>query len=383
LREAGRIVAFVLTVALVGVAVGGVITFLARSSDAAESGGLLDLPEDSAPSKAILGFYLEARSDALAKPAGGDDSLVAFVIEPGETVPHIASRLEREGLISDSDLFRRYLQYHDLDSGIEAGEFVLRQTMTIPEVAQALQEGHSPEQSVTIREGLRLEEIADAVASQTSISAEEFLLVVTTNWRQLGLGYRFLSEIPDGATLEGFLWPETYLLPEDASAGDLLTRMLDTFDARVTPELRDAARSHGLNTYELVTLASIVEREAVLDEERPLISSVYHNRLNAGWQLGACPTVQYSLGRTGDWWPSLSVDDLALESEYSTYVHVGLPPGPICSPGLESVKAAANPAQTDYFFFLADCESNDGGHLFAVTEAEHLANYNRCGGGLP
>ena len=357
--------------------------FLTQASSNEASTDSLSLPGLSSPSKALLGIYLDARADALAQPVGFADDPVEFVVESGESVSSIAARLERMNLIEDPDLFRRYLQYHDLDSGIEAGQFVLRQTMTIPEIAHALQVGRRPELGLTIREGLRLEEVAAEVANQTGISAEDFRELVTSGWRQLDLGYGFLQDIPEDATLEGFLWPETYSLPEAASAEDVLVRMLDVFDQKVNAELRASAIASGLNSYELITLASIIEREAVLDDERVTISSVYHNRLNAGWQLGADPTVQYSLGHEGDWWPMLSVDDLTLDLDYSTYVHVGLPPGPICSPGLESVKAAAVPAVTDYYFFLADCEKDDGSHLFAVTEDEHFANYGRCGGGQP
>jgi UPF0755 protein len=250
-------------------------------------------------------------------------------------------------------------------------------------VAQALQEGQRPEQVVTIPEGLRLEQVADEVAAQTSIEREAFLNLATSGWRDLGLGFSFLAEIPPGATLEGFLFPDTYRLPEDAGALDLLTRMLENFDARVTPELLTAAQAQGLTTYQLVTLASIVEREAVLDEERPLIAGVFHNRLEAGWYLESCPTVQYGLATPGDWWPSLTLADLDQALAYSTYANPGLPPGPICNPGLASIRAAANPADTEYFFFLADCNANDGSHLFAVTNEEHVSNYETCGAGLP
>jgi UPF0755 protein len=236
---------------------------------------------------------------------------------------------------------------------------------------------------VTVQEGLRLEQVAAVVAAQTNISEDEFLAWVTTEWRNSALAFDFLADLPPNATLEGFLFPETYRLPEDASSLDLLSRMLETFDARVTPEMRTAAANRGLNVYELITLAAVVEREAVLDEERPLIAGVYHNRLEAGWFLNACPTVQYAIGfgdDTREWWPVLTLDDLELDSPYNTYRNLGLPPGPICSPGLTSIQASAYPADTDFFFFLADCIKDDGSHLFAVTEAEHLSNYQMCGG---
>ncbi len=341
----------------------------------------------SSPDDLLIGAYLEANAAELEQPAGNDDTPVVFVVEPGETAVEIAERLREEGLISDAELFRRYVQYHGLDAGIEVGEFTLRQTMTIPEIAQALQRGQRPEQVVTVQEGLRLEQVAVVVAAQTNIPQEEFLELVTTGWRNFsfsssegGFSFDFLADLPATATLEGFLLPETYRLPEDATAADLLIRMLETFDARVTPEMRTAAANRGLSLYELVTLASIVEREAVLSEERPLIAGVYYNRLDAGWFLGACPTVQYALGTSDDWWPQFTLEATEVESPYNTYRNLGLPPGPICSPGLASIQASAYPADTDYFFFLVDCTKNDGSHLFAVTQEEHNGNYQMCGG---
>jgi len=339
--------------------------------------------DTSSPDDSLLHLYLDAHADELQQPAGDDDTPVNFVVEPGETASVIASRLEQEQLISDAELFCRYVQYHNLDASIEAGEFSLSQTMTIPEIAQALQRAQRSEQSVTIREGLRLEEIAAAVAAQTSIPYDEFLTLVTTGWRDSGFTPGFLNELPPAATLEGFLFPETYRLPEDPTAADLLSRMLATFDARVAPEMQSAAASHGLSLYELITLASIVEREAVLDKERAVIAGVYYNRLEAGWLLSACPTVQYAIGDASEWWPSLTLDDLEFDSPYNTYHTQGLPPGPISNPGIASIRAAAYPADTDYYFFLADCTKDDGSHLFATTEEEHFSNYEMCGGGVP
>jgi len=360
-------------------AIGSVIWFVTQSPSGGGSFSL-GLCGLSSPDDFLIRFYLDTKADELERPAGNDEAPITFVIEPGETVTEIAERLKREGLVSDAELFRRYVQYHGLDASIEAGEFTLRQTMTIPEIAQALQRGQRPEQTVTIQEGLRLEQVAAEVAAQTGISEAEFLALTRTGWRELGFTFDFLVGVPPTATLEGFLFPDTYRLPEAATAADLVERMLGTFDARVASEMRAVAADRGLSLYEMVTLASIVEREAVLDAERPLIAGVYYNRLEAGWFLGACPTVQYGLGDESNWWPSLTSDDLALDSPYNTYRHLGLPPGPICSPGLASIQAAAYPADTEYFFFLVDCTKNDGSHLFAVTEEEHLSNYQMCGG---
>ena len=382
MKNVGRILVFLVALVAVVGTVGSVFWFFANSSSGG-AGVSLGLCGLASPDDLLIGTYLEAKAAELDQPAGRDDLPVAFAVEPGETVVEIAERLEEEGLISDAQLFRRYVQYHRLDAGIEAGEFTLRQTMTIPEIAQSLQRGLRPEQVVTIQEGLRLEQVVAVVAEQTNIPQDEFLTLVTTGWREENLPFDFLTHVPPTATLEGFLFPETYLLPEDATAADLLSRMLEAFAARVTPEVQTAAADRGLSLYELITLASIVEREAVLDEERPLIAGVYHNRLESGWLLSACPTVQYGLGEASDWWPALALEDLELESPYNTYRNPGLPPGPICGPGLASIEASAYPADTAYYFFLVDCTSADGSHLFAETEEQHLSNYEMCGGGVP
>lgn len=382
MKKIGRIIAFsVALIAVVG-AVLSVGSFFA-SSGSGGGGVPLSLCGLTAPEGLLIGAYLEARADDLEQPAGSDDTPLTFVIEPGETAAQIADRLEEKKLVSDAELFRRYVQYHGLDAGIEAGEFTLRQTMTIPEIARSLQQGQRPEQTVAIREGLRLEQVAAVVSDQTSIAEDEFLALVTHGWRDAGFTFSFLADLPPNATLEGFLLPETYRLPEDPGAADLLTRMLETFEARVTPEMRIAATNRGLNVYELVSLASVVEREAVLDEERPIIAGVFHNRLESGWFLNADPTVQYGLHNADDWWPVLTLQDLESDSPYNTYRVLGLPPGPICSPGLASIQASAYPDETDYYFFLADCTKNDGSHLFAVTQQEHNVNYAMCGGEVP
>jgi len=382
LKNVGRVVAFsgaLMAIVITVASVGWFFTYSVPGGGSI-SLGLCGL---SSPGDFFIRFYLDARAAELEQPAGSDDTLVTFVVEPGETAAEIAVRLKQEGLISDAELFRRYVQYHGLDAGIEVGEFTLCQTMAIPEIAQALQQGQRPEQLVTIQEGLRLEQVAAVVADQTNIPQDEFLALATTGWHDAGFTFDFLADLPPAATLEGFLFPETYRLPEEATGVDLLSRMLGTLDARLTPEMRVAAADRGLSVYELVSLAAIVEREAVLALERPVIAGVYHNRLEAGWFLGACPTVQYAMGTSDNWWPQFTLEATELDSPYNTYRNLGLPPGPICSPGLASIQASAYPADTDYYFFLVDCAKNDGSHLFAVTEEEHLSNYRMCGGGVP
>ncbi len=328
-----------------------------------------------------LGIYLFLRRGDLERPAGTDPTPLTFTIHPGQSVTEVAQNLEAVGLIRDAFLFRAYVRYRGLDREIEAGEYTLNKTMTIPQIAEALRSGRKAEWTVRIREGLRLEEVAEAIAAQTHLSAQAVLESARhgLRWRA---DFPFLADLPPGATLEGYLFPDTYRLARDATAEDIIRRMLENFGRKMTPEKIAAARARGLSLHQVVTLASIVEREAALPEERPLIASVFLNRLAAGMKLDADPTVQYALGYQPDqktWWKSpLTLDDLQVDSPYNTYRYPGLPPGPIANPGLASIEAVLNPAATDYLYFMADCIKKDGSHWFARTQEEHLNNFRRC-----
>jgi UPF0755 protein len=173
------------------------------------------------------------------------------------------------------------------------------------------------------------------------------------------------------------LFPDTYRLPLETDARDLIGRMLSNFDAKVTPQMRADAQAAGRSLWDVTRLASIVEREAVVAEERPLIASVYLNRLDQGWPLDADPTIQYALGQSrdpGNWWPDLTLEDYqGVIAAYNTYINPGLPPGPIANPGLGSIQAVIDPQPSDFFFFRASC-SGDGTHQFARTLEEQFAN---------
>jgi UPF0755 protein len=234
-------------------------------------------------------------------------------------------------------------------------------------------------------EGWRLEEMANSLAvyEPAQIEAAEFLAIAKRE-RPFDLSpYPFLAGLPEGQSLEGFLFPDTYRVPLDADAAYLIDAMLTNFDEKVTPAMRQGFGAQGLSLSEAVTLASIVQREAVLAEERPLIAGVFLNRLAQGMSLGADPTVQYAAGYDAageSWWKvPLYVSDLEFDSPYNTYIYVGLPPGPIAAPSLSALQAVANPTATDFIFFVADCESDIvGDHKFSVTFDEHLAKAQAC-----
>ncbi len=322
----------------------------------------------------LIGIYLSFRQAELEQPASDSDVLVTFTIEQGETGSTVAARLEEMGLITDSNLFSLYMRYHKIDSKLEAGDYDLSSSMTMIEIAESLQHARVDEIVVTVPEGWRAEQIAEMLTENEIVDGEEFMALV----REGGdFHLEFLGDRSGGhPALEGFLFPETYRIATKATPADFIKRMLNTFDRRFTPEMRQEAASKGLTVYQVVTLAAIVEREAVIPEERPLIASVYLNRLAADMLLNADPTVQYAMGyqpNTGQWWKTpISLEEYSLiDSPYNTYLYGGLPPGPICNPGLSSIQAVVRPAQTDYLYFLG---KGDGSHVFARTYEEHIRN---------
>jgi UPF0755 protein len=323
----------------------------------------------------LLRIYLAFHQGDISKPASDDPTPVVFVVEPGETAGDIALRLKQLGLITDAELFRQLAQYEKADSKLEAGRYELRANMTMREIIEALQHGRLQEIAVTIPEGWRAEQIAEMLAEEVGVSSDEFLGLVQGG----AFDYGFLQARPPGATLEGFLFPDTYLLPVQPTILEIIERMLANFDQRFTSEMRQAAVEQEMTSYQVVTLASIVEREAVVAEERPVIAGVFLNRLEKGMNLDSCPTVQYALGYqedTSQWWktPVTLEECNHVDSPYNTYLHQGLPPGPICNPGLASIQAVLEPVKTDYLYFLA---KGDGSHAFATTFEEHLQNQQK------
>ena len=321
----------------------------------------------------VLAVYLLARQEALDVPAGLPEASLEVEISPGQTASTVFAQLREAGIVEDPLLLRIYMRYLGLDRSIEAGRYALSGAMTLRQIAETLQSAHPPAVVLTLPEGWRREEIAAAIAEAgLNISPEEFLAATQVR----PSAYSFAAQLPEPASLEGFLFPDTYHLDQDATAAEVVLTMLDNFEARVGSDLRSAFEAHGLNLLQAVTLASIIEREAVHPDERPLIASVFLNRLAVGMKLEADPTVQYAVGLQpdGQWWKrSLTFEDLSFDSPYNTYVYPGLPPGPIANPGLSSLQAVALPADSPYFYFRAACDGS-GRHVFAVSFEEHLAN---------
>ncbi len=352
---------------------------------ASDSGSLLKtnspLPTPASVQDTPLYLFLQQHQSELTTPANSDATPLAFSILAGELPADVARRLQGQGLISDADLFVQYIKYLKIDQKIQAGEYVLRRTMTMSEIADALQRGRAKSITLTIRPGWRAEEIADYLGTLglTAYNRDEFLRAVQSG----KFDYAFLRDRPKGAstTIEGYLLPETYNVPVDTPANTLITVVLNTFDKRVDEKTRQQVAAQKMTLHEIVTLASIVEREAVVASERSIIASVYLNRVKKKMLLQADATAQYALGyqpATRQWWKSpVTIEELAgANSPYNTYRNLGLPPAPIANPSAATIAAAAQPAQTEYLYYYS---KGDGTHAFAKTYEEHLQNQQKYG----
>lgn len=293
--------------------------------------------------------------DAISPVNPQDATMTVFVVSPGEGIRSIATRLKSEGLIKDSIGFFLQIKLQNLDSKIQAGDFRLSPSMDVRTITQELTHG-SVDVWVTILEGWRLEEIALKLAQTHDIPEKEFM--------------RYGQE--------GYMFPDTYLIPKEITASAAAEIFRDNFDVRVTPELREQIEAQGLTFAEGIVLASIVEREGKTADDRPVIAGILLNRLHEDMPLQADATLQYALGyqtQEKSWWKKTLFDtDKQIKSPFNTYRTAGLPPSPISNPGLNSITAVAKPTQTDYFYYLHDAQ---GGVHYAKTLDEHNTNSSK------
>ena len=303
----------------------------------------------------------------LHRPYRGYEGERIVVVEPGTGAGRILDDLEAAGVLPDARLARAFLAYRLGGPALQAGEYRFDEPLSTPQVLDQLIRGRVVTYPVTLIEGLTLAEIADALASAGFGDAETFRL-------EMGRADLISDLDPEAADLEGYLYPDTYSFARGTTETEIVATLVRTFRRRFRDEVEPRLGADGRTVRELVTLASIVEKEARLADERALIAGVYAHRLRIGMALYADPTVIYALKRLGTWDGNLRRRDLRLDSPYNTYVYPGLPPGPICSPGAASMVAAAAPAETRYLYFVS---RNDGSHVFAETLREHNRNVTR------
>jgi len=333
---------------------------IARTPEDVLGGALVDQPEDAT-----------------------SGARVEYTLKDGSTAGAVGSDLARLGVIRSASQFELLVSLMGVQDKLSAGDYTLTRNSPVLRVVGELSVRESVAVlRVTFPEGIRFEEMA-VIAEKAGFGTQaEFLAAVAAAQLPPDLA----RSLPAGKSLQGYLFPDTYILPAGAPMAALVALMIETFDQRFTPELRARAEAEGLNTHQAVTLAAIVEREAVIESERPLIARVFYNRIEEGDRLGADPTTQFvaaldpaSVQKHGWWKKGLTIDDLESQNPYNTRQVVGLPPGPITNPGLASLQAVANPDDSDLYYFVADATKNDGSHAFARTLAEHEANIARVG----
>lgn len=283
----------------------------------------------------------------------------SFEVKLGDSAPKIAARLKAEGLIRDSSAFITYVNFHGLRVRIKAGTYSLRPSLSAPQIADIIANGRTQSDRLVIPEGYTIHQIR-AAAAKRGIPEADFNAALAATHTQA-----FLSGKPDGVDLEGYLFPDSYSIEKGTTATSLIDQMLVTFGQRVGPAYTQAFAIEGLSVHQALTLASIVEKEVSNTNDRPIVAQVFLKRYKLGMPLGSDVTTQYAADQAGVRF------NLDLNSPYNTRKVAGLPPGPICNPGLSSLDAVAHPAATEYLYFLS---GKDGKTYFAKTYPEHQRN---------
>ena len=303
-----------------------------------------------------------------SRPVSTSFSKINFVVEKGRSAAEVGDELYQNNLIRNKSVYWLYLKVLDKAKNINAGEFELSPSMSLSEIISAL--GGGPKEIwVIIPEGLRKEEVVEKIIQSLEI----------TDPKADGFRKEFLA-LSD--TSEGYLFPDTYLFPREVSAADVYGKLRSTFDAKfgtIDPFLKESKYSKS----EIVIMASILERETGSFEERPIVAGILWKRIENGWPLQVDASVQYAVAnskiktlssKTFDLWPILTLEDLNIDSPYNTYKYKGLPPSPISNPGLSSLRSAASPEKSDYWFYI---HSPDGAIHYAKTAAEHAINVRK------
>ena len=299
------------------------------------------------------------------RPFQGYQGPEQFVeIPQGAGPATIARRLTEAGVVRNTTTFRLAVWLTGEGRRLQAGEYRFDRPVSARQVVDKIARGEVYLRPLTFPEGLTMRQMADLYEQKGFGTADAFLAAA----RNVSL----VSSIdPTADNLEGYLFPDTYALPRRATADQLVARMIAGFEKALSPQIRQQAAARGLSVRQLVTLASIVEKETGNASERPLVAAVYANRLKIGMGLQCDPTVIYALERSGRYTGNLTRENLTFDSPYNTYRYAGLPPGPLANPGRSSLEAAANPADVPYLYFVS---RNDGTHAFAATLEEHNRN---------
>lgn len=336
---------------------------------------------------AFFDFWTDrAQSEAVGRP-------VTLEVTEDDTGSTLSDKLTDAGLVKYGLYFET--RYRFSGAELRPGTYTLHHGMSVNEIIDAItvpeegeqanggdadaaaQSGPSESIEATFIEGQRIEEYATTLADDGWTGDPQAFIDLASAPPANPDMWPFLADLPDGAGLEGFLFPDTYRLAANATPQDVIDTMLSNFDKQFNPEFRQQADASGMSVFDIVTVASIVEREAGVPEERPTIAAVYLNRLAQDDQLQADPTKQYAVGSPGDWWPQLDGDLIAeaTNSPYDTYIIEGLPPGPIANPGIRSLQAVLQPDNVDYIYMVG---KNDGSNTHAFTDNLDEHEQNIC-----
>lgn len=287
-----------------------------------------------------------------------DDSSRSVTIEQGATTKDIAGILESEGIIGSARKFIIFSRLNEYDGKFQAGTYFLSPSMTLREIADTLSNGDTVTLKFTIPEGYTLAKISEKLSESGIIDKSKFDALIA----QGDFNYDFLkTAVQDGRKLEGYLFPDTYALPAGSDERAIINAMLSRFGEVFNDEYKSKTELLGMSVNEIITVASIIECEASVESDRPIVASVIYNRLRTGMTLGMDSTIHYILNNAEG---ELTYDDLAIESPYNTYVNQGLPPGPISCPGESAIKAALYPSDTDYLYFVLS-DKGDGTMAFS------------------
>lgn len=301
-------------------------------------------------------FYKKSTS-----PYKGYEGSVKLEIPGGSTVTDIAVILKEKKIIPNYLYFRIYYKLFHSGSFFKTGEYNFSKPITIEQIIQKLIKGDVVLYKITIKEGMTIDETAEYLSQNHGINFERF--------HNNAMNASLISDIDEEAEdLEGYLFPETYMISKGTNPGELLRTMVNNFRQSFSESYRIRAGELDLSIREILTLASLIEKETAFREERFLISSVFHNRLRIGMPMGCDPTIIYALKKEGKWDGDIRWKDLKMDSPYNTRIHRGLPPGPICSPGIQSIEAALFPENTKYLYFVAKDRKR---HYFSKNLKEH------------
>ncbi|MDO8507580.1 MAG: endolytic transglycosylase MltG [bacterium] len=303
-------------------------------------------------------FYVDTR---VKKPMSGSAQEVQFTVVKGESTTEISKDLEQKGIVQNSFIFLLYLKYKGQGTLVQAGDYKIAKNLTMIQVLDIITQGKITSSKITFPEGWTNKQIEEEIVKKGIGSSEDAKNAINKKYN-----YDFLKESPSG-DLQGFLFPDTYFVSSRPTSQEVIDKMLKEFSDKADQKIRAGAGKQGLDYYQILTLASIVEREVTSSEDKKKVASVFINRLNIGMKLDSCATVEYVLGTNKR---ILSEDDISIDSPYNTYKNTGLPPTPIANPGLESIEAVLSPENTNYYYFFS---GKDGKTYFSENQDQHEA----------